>query len=78
MHVDRTKMSVFFGSVLSRAHRGWRRGHVVQQMARYYVKPKKKGIRGSTQAWITLSGVVVAMIGGVIYYLGEHLTRHLK
>ena len=66
-------MSSCFGMVLSRARRGWRRGHDVQQIARYYVKPKKKGIGGSTQAWLTLSGVVVAMTGGTIYYLGEYL-----
>ena len=64
-------MSVFFGRVLSGARRVWRRGHAVQQIARYYVKPKKKGIGGSTQAWLTLSGVVVVIIGGTIYYLGE-------
>ena len=72
-HVDPIKMSVFFRTVLSRACQGWRRGHAAQQKARYYVKPKKKGIGGSTQAWITLSGVVVLITGGVIYYLGERL-----
>ena len=37
---------------------------------KYYVKPKKKGMKGSWQAWATLGGVTLTVAGMGVYALG--------